>query len=431
MKFQDYGHDYDDRLRLDIHAPMNVELPDTAAALAIDRIVSRLDADVPFDSTVFWQDVEAVGAPLVMKVENDERDVIFLWRSSGEPGQVYLRINRVTDKEHVAAGLMKHVGATDVWMLRLRLPASLRASYTFTEVPAGTSAEVVRELGGRFPAFPGRVDPLNTVSRVDAKAAGGASVVALDRAPAQREWRPGPHRPRGELLTRHQVVAGRERRVRLYLPDVPRSQSVGLLVLPDADTWIDHMGVLAALDAAIDSQRIGAFAVLGVDNIDLPDRVSILGGRSELVHDIAERLVPEVRAAHPDRCWADRRRTVICGQSLGGVTALIAAVEAPDVFGAVLSHSPSMWWTPEGKRRPVMFSGEDASWVTERVMAAPPLDVRVGLCVGSFEGAMVAHVERLHERLIGGGVDSDLTIYTGGHDLAWWRGALIDGLAVL
>ncbi|HFX4501694.1 alpha/beta hydrolase-fold protein, partial [Escherichia coli] len=52
-------------------------------------------------------------------------------------------------------------------------------------------------------------------------------------------------------------------------------------------------------------------------------------------------------------------------------------------------------------------------------------------CVGSLEGSTVPHVQQLHQRLITAGVESHCAIYTGGHDYAWWRGALIDGIGLL
>lgn len=118
--------------------------------------------------------------------------------------------------------------------------------------------------------------------------------------------------------------------MRLYLPEVPVIQPLGLLVLTDGETWFDHLGVSAAIDAAIRSGRIAPVAVLGVDNINERERVAILGGRRELVLDIAELLLPTIRAEHPERRWADRTQTVLAGQSLGGVTALMAARHAPE-----------------------------------------------------------------------------------------------------
>ncbi|EEC1866608.1 prolyl oligopeptidase family serine peptidase, partial [Salmonella enterica subsp. enterica serovar Uganda] len=147
--------------------------------------------------------------------------------------------------------------------------------------------------------------------------------------------------------------------------------------------------------------------------------------------DIAERLLPTLRAKYPERQWADRTQTVLAGQSLGGVTALMAARHAPESFGLVLSHSPSMWWTPDNRNRPNHFSAEECSWVSEHVLSAPSPAVRTHLCVGSLEGSTVPQVKQLHEKLRAAGVESHCSVYTGGHDYAWWRGALIDGLRLL
>lgn len=55
-------------------------------------------------------------------------------------------------------------------------------------------------------------------------------------------------------------------------------------------------------------------------------------------------------------------------------------------------------------------------------------DVNIRLGIGSLEGSMVSHVKNLHKMLRAAGMKSELSIYTGGHDYAWWRGAIIDGL---
>ena len=397
---------------------------------AAERILAQLAAGALPDLSQFWHEVEAVGLPLVTKVKehDDQRDVTFLWRADKPLQGVWLFLNRVTDKDHAALGYMAEV-ADNIWTLTLRLPASYCGSYTLTEIPPATSPEQLAQFGTRRPPFIGQADPLNKMPGINV---GGEteSVLALDQAPEQSEWAT-PGASGGEPIATYPVVAGKQRRVRLYLPDVPKSTPLGLLVLPDAEKWFDHVGVTSAIDTAINNGRIGPMAVLGIDNLDQADRATILGGDSQLVLDIARRLVPQARADHPDRVWADRGKTVLCGQSLGGVTALIAALHAPDIFGCVLSHSPSMWWSPDKEKRPFMFTANDASWVSEQMLATPPKEVQIKLCVGTLEGTTVPHVQQLHQRLLAAGVDSDLKLYTGGHDVAWWRGALIDGLATL
>ena len=382
-------------------------------------------------ATAYFANELPDSAPLIAEVENcpEMRDVTFLWRARTSPEGVYLFLNRVTDKHQVEKGMMARTGSGDIWALTLRLPATYRGTYTFTEIPSQTQAGEIAQLGGRQAALVGQPDPLNdeTISVRGQR----ESVLSLDLAPAQPEWTADAAAPRGTLISGTGTVAGQLRRVRLYLPDVAPSAPLGLLVLPDAECWLDHVGLATALDAAIASGRIAPTAVLGIDNIDNRDRCALLGGDRTLVDALAARLIPQARAAHPDRRWAGRERTVLAGQSLGGVTALMAARYAPETFGAVISSSPSMWWAPGGGSRPAGFSADDRSWVSETVLAGAPEDVRVLLNIGTLEGAMVPHVEALHRRLRDAGVNSVLTHYTGGHDYAWWRGALIDGLAAL
>lgn len=378
------------------------------------------------------QQAELKNMPLVADNENNPqlRDVTFIWRSASFPAGVYLFLNRVTDKDLVAKGMMTQIASSELWTLTLQLPASYRGTYTFTEIPANTPEEHIARIGGRNTAFIGRADPLNLKARINVRG-NPESVLALDLAPPQPEWLYAAAAPRGKLLTSNEQLAGQTRRIRLYLPDAPPSTPLGLLVLPDAESWIDYVGLPGALDAAMDSGRIAPFAVLGIDNCDLRDRTEILGGDRRLVDEVAERIIPAINAAHPDRRWAGRTRTVLGGQSLGGVTALMAAIHAPQTFGAAISSSPSLWWTPDGGRRPADFSAQDSSWVSETVLAHAPTAAKICLNIGTLEGAMVPHVDQLHQRLRNAGVESTLTHYTGGHDYAWWRGAIIDSLATL
>ncbi|ECF7911361.1 esterase family protein [Salmonella enterica] len=396
------------------------------------RLRRQLAAGSQVDASHFWREANSLALPLVTAINgaDDEREVTFLWRAASPLRGVYVRLNRVTDKDNVAKGMMTQLPTTDIWHLTLRLPASYCGSYTMVEIPPETPGETVLQLGSRFASLVGKADPLNSAPGINVRGNAQESVLALDHAPAQEEWS-GCRAYAGQLFTSEHRLAGQRRRVRLYLPDVPVVQPLGLLVLTDGEIWFDHLGVSAAIDAAIRSGRIAPVAVLGIDNINARERIAILGGRRELVLDIAERLLPALRAKYPERRWADHTQTVLAGQSLGGVTALMAARHAPESFGLVLSHSPSMWWTPDNCNRPDHFSAEERSWVSEHVLSAPSPAVRMHLCVGSLEGSTVPQVKQLHEKLRAAGVESHYSVYTGGHDYAWWRGALIDGLRLL
>jgi len=398
---------------------------------AESQIRTQLSTNLPMDLTHFWREVESVVLPLMTKssYNTENREVTFLWRSEETLQGVYLRLNRVTDKKDVKKGFMTHIPSTDIWTLTLELPASYRGSYSFIEIPPGMPPEEISQLGGRFSPLPGYPDPFNKTSEINIRGF-GESVLSLDLAPEQSEWDDTSRTCSGVLSTSYSFVAGHKRRIRSYIPEKPTSAPLGLLVLPDAETWFDRMGITRAIDIAITTGRIAPMAILGIDNMNESDRVNILGGHKELILNIAGNLIPRLYKDYPDIVWAGRSNTILAGQSLGGVSALMAALYAPEIFGTVISHSPSMWWSPD-RNSPVMFTENDTSWVSKQVLSTLPKDVNIRLGVGSLEGATVSHVQQLHQSLLAAGLKSELSVYTGGHDYAWWRGAIIDGLTDL
>lgn len=339
---------------------------------------------------------------------------------------VHARLNRITDKESAPLGMMSPA-EDGWWSITLTLPADLRCSYQFIEIPTGTSAEVVAGLGGRGAGLGGIADPGNPLQLRTTRPA--SSVLALDQAPPQPEWEtieadldPG----RGAVERHEQHLAGRLRPVWLRRPV---EQALNLLVITDAEAWFDGHDLPGALAAAEHSGRIAPTAVLGVANLDTPDRVGILGGRTALVDDLVT-LLGDLRqqgvlpALPPSR-------TVVSGQSLGGLTALFALAHAPEVFGLALAHSPSMWWRPDPGASPRDLGSATVTWVVDTLGAAEVPTGRARIDVGSLEGSMATRADALTERLRDRGWAIECHHYTGGHDHACWRGALIEGLATL
>ncbi|GAA1079358.1 alpha/beta hydrolase-fold protein [Nocardiopsis composta] len=380
----------------------------------------------------FWERVSRRGTPLLTAHPEDpgRRLATFLWRAAAPLGGVHLSANRVTDKQRHAEGEMAPIPGTDVWGLTLDLPAALRFSYGFTPRPPGTPPSA--------PALPGEgpgtlPDPLNRSRPLRADGPLGLSVFAGDAAPPQPEWE-GAAPPPGRVHRAEVPVAGgAPRRVRLYAP-APSDAPAGLLVLFDGKVWFGDLHAPAALEAAAAAGRIPPFAVLGVENHGRADRVARLGADPAFLHAVAEHLVPwaERRLAGDGVRLAGRERRVLCGQSLGGLSALFAAVQTPGAYGAVIAHSPSMWWRPGGTATPSSLgAGGEPDWITRQIAERPATGVRVRLDVGTREGPTVAHARTLAAALRSRGYPHRLAVYEGGHDFACWRGALLDGLAAL
>lgn len=361
----------------------------------------------------------------------DRRLVTFVWTSGEDLAAVHLLMNRVTDKDDFGRGRMHRVPGTGRWELTLDLDARLRASYAFYPIPAGPDAErLLDSVAGHHPAIPPREDqdPQGPGLRTDGR--GPHSVLSLDLAPRQSEWEPGPGTvPAGTVsrMDSPEPVAGRARPLWSYLP-APTDAELGLLVLLDAEKWFGGLQVHHALDRAIAAGRIAPMAVLGIENLGDDDRLTCLGAGDRLLDDLASSVLPRFRRRHPERAWRGREATVLCGQSLGGVTALNAAVRRPECFGAAISHSPSMWWRPDHSTRPTDLPTMTDSWIADALLEAPVADTRLRCAVGQLESGTVGWVRSMTDGLRLRGWDARLARYVGGHDYAWWRGALIDDL---
>lgn len=380
----------------------------------------------------FWAEVAESGSPLIEPLPDApaQRLVTVLWRQRGEHAGVFALINRITDKDKARRGLMHRLPGTDVWFVSFRAPGDLRAAYSLYPFggkdpyfgPDGDHRVDTREIGRHAIA-----DPLNRRARGPMGEAFG-SLIELDGAPSLDEWTHRPDRPVAGTRRRFEFRAhdGETYRVQEFVPAASESGSgLGLLVVLDGEVWFDRFDIPAAISAGVAAGRFRPAAVVGVESGDAGNRAIQLGANPAFVSMLADDLVPHVTQAWPD--WAGPRRTVLCGQSLGGLTALVAA-ERADVFGAVLAHSPSIWWRPGTTSRPSSMSHATESWLYERYAALPVSQVRIRLAVGSNEGAMVTHLERLHRLMRERGFDADLAIYTGGHDWSCWATAIIDGL---
>ncbi len=101
------------------------------------RLRRQLAAGSQVDASHFWREANSLALPLVTAINgaDDEREVTFLWRAASPLRGVYVRLNRVTDKDNVAKGMMTQLPTTDIWHLTLRLPASYCGSYTMVEIP--------------------------------------------------------------------------------------------------------------------------------------------------------------------------------------------------------------------------------------------------------------------------------------------------------
>lgn len=400
----------------------------------------------------FWAEAEAQGTPLVEPIPWDpgHRAVTFLWRGTEETRRVLLLANRLVDRSHLAGSLMRRIHGTDVWHLTYRLRSDHRGSYLVApDTGAGGRDRAACPPDGE-PAddFQARLlpllasagpDPLNARTVPPRWHGEGSSVFELPDAPPQ-PWQPWAGRARTlavggrGTVRRHRLTSAAlaaRRDVWTYVPPGPLPDGgADTLVLLDGDMWFGRLGVQALFDRLLADGVLPPLVVLAPEAVDNATRAREFGGRQAYANFLAAELLPWAAARLP--VTFDPSRTVVAGESLGGLTALYAGFAAPRRFGKVLAQSPSLWWRPESAG-PV--DGADAagrlSWMTEEYAKGGRRELRMHLRVGRYEGDMRERAGELGATLRALGYPVAYTEYTGGHDYACWAGGLADGLADL
>jgi enterochelin esterase-like enzyme len=224
--------------------------------------------------------------------------------------------------------------------------------------------------------------------------------------------------------------------VRVYTPpDHDPTRGAPLLVMFDGQNIFDDEPSFAGgwhAHRAIDrlgKRRprpvIAAINHGGVDRIHELSPWEAHGSRGQLdllLRWVTDGLLPRLRSSFS--AGAGPAATTIGGSSLGGLAALYAHFQRPDVFGSALAMSPSLWFA---QRR--IFE-----WLQG---AAVPWSSRVYLDCGGREarGAMMEHARSLAQHLNHRGYDKDRLRFhedAGGlHNERAWRRRLPGALRFL
>lgn len=430
-----------------------------------ERVATPGLADAARDPAAFWRAVRDGGTPVVGAADDTgHRTVTFLWRGGDELADVVLVANKIADADSYEHNRMERAPGTDVWHLTYRMRGDWRASYTVAPVPAdgapapeGALSAMTRLRRERalavadpedrpavarwFDALAHAVpDPLAR-ERLDAT----ASVVSLPEAPPAL-WRPhveraaagrGPRTPAAPAegtVTAAEITSarlGNTRALWVHRPahDPPDGRPWPVTVLLDGRDW--HALPLAPLlDGLVDDGTLPPGLTVMVDPLDPATRTRELACDDAFVDFLGRELLPWLGRRHP--ITADPGRTLVAGQSLGGLTAVYAALRAPDRFGRALSQSGSFWWPN------VAVTGGESERVARLAAEADTVPERVHLSAGLHEWALLDPNRRLRDALAARGAELGrdpghvvLTEFNGGHDRACWRAGLPDGLGFL
>lgn len=399
------------------------------------QLASQLQAQL-------WQQVTSTPLLEADPTQEGKYLVTFLWR--GAAHSVLLFVNRLTDEKNLADSYMRRLPGTDTWYLTYRMDGDWRASYCFLPAPTaaqapwlqGSQVRLRQALDGGLP------DPGNPVTCTNRRGF-VQSVVSLPLAPAWPlgEWpvfsddAAGAGRFDGGGLGagRDDADAGRldagrldvvadldtlGRQIWVYTPAlIDRAQSWPVLLVLDGEVWLKRHHLHLALAQLMDAGLIAPAYIVFIDSGGTEQRWQELG-ESNFGRYLTGPLLNWLKthyAISPKP--ADR---VVIGQSLGALTVLRTLVAYPQLIGAGISQSASLW-------QDVLFSELNALDATQTPLAG----TRAWIEVGSQEWILAPLQPKAVHQLREAGMQVKDMVYNGGHDYACWRINLASALMQL
>ncbi|MFG2994163.1 alpha/beta hydrolase-fold protein [Streptomyces sp. NPDC048257] len=337
----------------------------------------------------FWA---AAGAPASVAAEGGGWVTLFLWRGSAA--------DLVFESRPQDVPLCRW-GDTDCWYAEVPMPARLRVTYQFR---AGDAAYA---------------DPFNPVG-----AGGDRSIAATPDAPDQPHW---------PLVGADDVLPVPRTRVRWASERLGGRRTVRVhaaggggpvVLLLDGDDWLYLHPAMTAFDSAVAG---GEMPPVTLVFLPTRDREAEFGCRPELWEAVRDELLPLVTESGVP---ADRDRLVVAGQSLGGLSAVYAALEFPELVSRVACQSASLWWTPDAVKSADPLGGPVGGTIAARLRERPDLSgLRIAFDVGEHETRMLPHCEAAETLAERAGATVRVSRSASGHDRAGWREALLRDVA--
>ncbi|MEV0897565.1 enterochelin esterase [Actinoplanes sp. NPDC049802] len=373
--------------------------------------IEALRAAGPTALDRFWAEIERDGSPLVEK-DGDATLITFLWREREPVRDVLALVNKLVDRSDLARSRMRHMPGTDLWHLTYRVRDDWQATYHLA--PDDGSGDLRRAAANGVP------DPLNPVTFPQERPPHKSVAAAPAATPEPRWWRPDPAGPAGIV---DETTAG-GRRVWRYRPPGHTADAgpYPLLVLLDGDLWAPLLPVAPILDNLIAAGRIPPVVALlpdGADHATRSTEYACHPGHAEFLATLPGTAGRDLAPT------TDPSRTVIAGQSLGGLMAAFTAMTHPNRFGNVLSQSGAFWWKSHTP------GDEEAEWLAHHIAVTDRRPIRWHVEVGLDEWVTLRPNRHLRDVLLARGYPVTYAEFAGGHDRLCWRERLGDALTNL
>lgn len=377
----------------------------------------------------FWKEIKQRGTPIVEEIPEDEDHVkvTFFWRGSENTKNVGLYGTLWMEPKKCQ---LENIPGTSIWTKSFVLEKDFRGVYFFSP---NDPVETFPDSKEKFYAFLNllKSDPYNPKKYRISCFAPKFSEIELPNAKKQPNIFPRDDTPKGKVIQHDFVssILGNERTIQIYLPHgyCEENSPYPLLIVFDGDAYTRIVPTPTILDNMIAEEKIPPVVAVFIDNAS-GQRSKELPCNPLFAKFLVEELLPWLHERYS--LSKVEKNVVLAGSSYGGLAAAYIAYCYPQIFGNVLSQSGAFWYKPEGL--------EEYGWLVKEFAKADYLPIRFYMDVGKHENFslwgqpdILSMNRELRDLLLKKGNEVTYVEFNGGHEYAWWRITLADGLEAL
>lgn len=376
----------------------------------------------------FLSNLKKSGAPIIEDIENDVENslVTFIYKGYKECKSVLFVPDIGLDrfKDNYKDFKMERIAETDLWYITYEVKNNLRFVYYFSP-----NDPLDDNWNDRFCSrVKYDINCKNLLIFSEESPEEKGSYVIMPKAQEDIWSKEIKDVPKGNLEEYKFESKNLEdkRKIRVFTPYGynKHGKPYGFMVLNDGDDYIRLLSAIETLNNLIAFKKIPPIVAIFIDSTE--NRGKELKCNDSFCKVVAKEIVPWVRQNY--NITEKPEEAIICGLSLGGLTAAYLGLKYPDVFRNVLSQSGYFCYEPED------YSSIDGDcWIGTKFKEKNKLSLKFYLDMGVLETKykIIDPNINLTDILMDKGYNVDLQWFNGGHDYLYWGETLANGLTSL
>ncbi len=403
-------------------------------------------------SSQWWDEVASIGTPLQIPLDSNKTQLIFLWREEESEPQhhsIYLDINGVINHHDFNAAELTRYKNTDIFYYICDVENSWNGTYALIPVPEAAvqpaycgnhEQQIVQHRNWIMKRREHHIaDPLNKLNIKHGKWGEMHSRIYLDPTVIHPAWLDfDEHHCADDWSSQCRThlyqsdILQQKRRFWTYSTASQSDSDLPLVIILDGEFWVESLPVMRPLKYCTEKDQLPPAVYVMIDAISFAQRAEDLTCNPTFWQAVIEEIIPLVAEQYP--ITNQNTKTVVTGQSYGGLSALYAAVNWPQRFGNAISQSGSFWWPNyslmHNSHQPdiVQSLPETLYMEGDIQMLGNQHQLNIYMEVGQREDMMIPLSQQISKQLSANNHNVIIDLYNGGHDRLIWREGLIKGL---